>query len=334
MTFFQQSVQDVNRSPTDVGTPGRFATHKRSDSNSTVRGEHSRSSSSSTLATLNYGTHLSLFVIFDKKAGWIRLADSAVGEIELYENGGGQSHRHGDSLNPGLSTGSILRSRMSLEAHHVPRWAPPIRCELPSPNERDMTTSVYILTRGKQTHIVPCPLPTGPSSYPPLLVVAWQGVPTSISARICEPSSEDSYMPPPFLQLVAFDGEKGIEVQELSLSFLGKGKGKARLEEPIRAEEDLGGDSGFLCTGGHWDQSHHLFHRQSLNRSFSATSTMSNKTFNSMESEDLLDKMNREAGIYGWYRKGVQDWRIFWAGGSLDGTDDGDDNDEPYGGLR
>lgn len=327
-------MQDVNRSPTDIGTPGRFNSHKRTDSNSTLRGasEHSRSSSSAT-STLNYGTHLSLFVVFDKKAGWIRLADSAVGEIELYEPGGAQTHRHGESLNAALSTSSILRSRMSLEGHHISKWANPVRCELPLPGEPGMTRSVHLLTRGKQTHIVPCPLPVGPSSYPPLLVIAWQDAPTSISARICEPLGENGYASP-FLQLVAFGGATGIEVQEVSLSFLGKGKGKARLEEPVRADEDLGGDSGFLCTGGHWDQSNHMFHRQGLNRSFSVTSTMSNQTFNSMESEDLLDKMKREEGIYAWCRKGVQDWRVFWIGGSLDNAESVEDNGDAYEGLK
>ena len=35
-----------------------------------------------------YPTQLSLFVIFEKKAGLIRIADSAVGEVELYEESG------------------------------------------------------------------------------------------------------------------------------------------------------------------------------------------------------------------------------------------------------
>ncbi|KAF9462044.1 hypothetical protein BDZ94DRAFT_1322929 [Collybia nuda] len=335
ITFFQQSVQEINRSSLEIGTPGRLGSHKRTDSNSTLRGasEHSRSPSSAS-TTLNYGTHLSLFVVFDKKAGWIRLADSAVGEIELYELGGGQTHRHGDTLNAGLSTSSIIKSRMSFEGHHAPKWAHPIRCELPLPNERGMTRSVHLLTRGKQTHIVPCPLPVGPSSYPPLLIVAWQDAPTNISARVCESSSENRYMPAPFLQLVALGGSKGIEVQEISLSFLGSGKGKGRLEEPIRADEDLGGDSGFLCTGGHWDQSDHIFHRQNLNRSLSAASAMSNQTFNSMESEDLLDQLKREEGIYAWCRKGAQDWRVFWVGGSFDSASDEDESDGYYEELR
>lgn len=315
-------MQEVNRSPPDIGTPGRFNSHQRTDSSSTIRGasEHSRTSSSAS-ATLNYGTHLSLFVIFDKKAGWIRVADSAVGEIELFESGGAQTHRHGhgDSLNAALSTSSILRSRMSLEGHHhVPKWTTPVRCELPVPGQNGMTRSVHLLTRGKQTHIVPCPLPIIPLSYPPLLAIAWQDPPTSISVRVCEPPDENELGLTPFLQLIAFGGTAGIEVQEISLSFLRKGKGKARLEEPVRIEEDTGGATGFLCTGGHWDQLDHVLQRQSLHRSSSASSTTSNQSFDSMASEDLVNKMKREEGIYAWCRKGAQDWRIFWIGGSLD----------------
>ncbi|RDB20203.1 hypothetical protein Hypma_012918 [Hypsizygus marmoreus] len=319
VAFFQQSVHEVNRSLSDVGTPGRFQNHRRTDSSSTLRGvsDTLRASSSAT-ATLNYGTHLSLFVVFDKKAGWIRMADSAVGEMELYDVGGQQ--RQADT-----PTSSILRSRMSFE-HHSPKWIPPVRCTLPALSKIGVSRDVHLLTRGKHTHIVPCPLPVGPSSYPPLAIVSWRVAPTSISARVCEPPPTDGTYAPPFLQVIAF-GEHGLEVQELLLSFMGKGKGRAVDPVVVRAEDDLGGDAGFLCVGGHWDQSHYLLH-QHLDRSHSTSSSLSGTSCTSMESEDLIEKMAKEEGVYGWCRKGAQDWRVFWVGGSSseDSVQDSEDS--------
>jgi hypothetical protein len=280
-------------------------------------GERARRTSTSSI-TLDYGTHLSLFVVFDKKAGWIRLADSAVGELELYDGGNGHLLRHGDSIKS--------RSRISVEGihsqhhHHVvAKWIPPIHCELPLPDEPGVTSKVYLLTWGRQTHIVPAPFRC---SSPPLYALLWHSAPISISARICQPNLDDQNTSP-FLQVIAFGGENGLEVQEISLSFLGKGKRKANLEEPVRrAERDFGGgDIGFLCSGGHWDASDHKFRLppQVLARSYSTSSGMS---FDSVESTDLIEQLKREEGIYGWYRKDAEDWRVFWVGGSSDDDSD------------
>jgi hypothetical protein len=148
----------------------------------------------------------------------------------------------------------------------------------------------------------------------------WHAPPISISARIGQPFPDDQSSSP-FLQIIAFGGENGLEVQEISLSFLGKGKRKASLEEPIRAEEDFGGEVGFLYSGGHWDASDHKFHLppQSLSRT---SSTSSGISIGSVESTELIEQLKREEGIYGWYRKGVEDWRVFWAGGSGDDSSD------------
>lgn len=281
------------------------SSHKRANSTSTLRERTHRISSSS--ITLDYGTHLSLFVVFDKKAGWIRLADSAVGELELYDVGNGHFQPHRDSVRP--------RSKISMEGtHHVAaKWISPTHCELPLPNEPVLTTGVYFLTFGRQTHIVLSPLRCS-SSHPPLYVLAWHSAPLSISTRVCH-SPADDRPSSPFLQVIAFGGEDGIEVQEISLSFLGTGKRKASLDEPVRAKEDFGGDVGFLFSGGHWDASNHKFHLppQAMARS---SSTLSGMSVGSVESSDLIDKLKREEGIYGWYRKGVEDWRVFWVGGS------------------
>jgi hypothetical protein len=115
----------------------------------------------------------------------------------------------------------------------------------------------------------------------------------------------------PFLQLIAF-GED-IEIQEMSLSFLRKGKG--REEEPVLSQAEIGGTTGFLCGGGNWDQSmspHSIFRSLSISSAASATS------FDSLDSEDIATKMRMEEGIYGWCQKGNEDWRVFWVGGTVE----------------
>ncbi|KAG6808595.1 hypothetical protein H0H92_003606 [Tricholoma furcatifolium] len=310
LSFFQQSVHEMTRSASDMGSSRFFPSHRRSESTSTIRAnDSSRATTSATL--LNYGTHLSLFVIFDKKAGWIRIADSAVGEIELY--GVGSQNRASDA-----SSTSSRRSRMSFDvAHQTPKWITPIPCTIPIPQEPGVMREVMLVTRGIHTHIVPSPLLVGPSAYPPLSVVTWRSPPTSISARI----STDNNTSKPFLQLIGLGGN-GIEVQEISTSFLGKGKA-VHIDEPLQAEEDLGGETGFLCNGGHWDQSHHLFHRQRLSRSFSAVSANSSI---SMDTEYMAEKLKKEEGIYAWCRKGFEDWRVLWLGGPLTGAVEEEDD--------
>ncbi|KAG6820679.1 hypothetical protein H0H93_013197 [Arthromyces matolae] len=292
-------VKDVNRSAPDVVNPPKFfGTHRRSDSANTIRAtESSRASASSTI--LDYGTHLCLFVIFDKKAGWIRLADSAVGEIELFDVG---QHRASEISNS-------RRSRMSFEATSYPsKWIPPIQCALPLLHQPSMTKDITLVTKGTTTHILPSPLPVGPSPSPPLFCLIWRSPPTCITTRISKDSDS------PFLQVIGLGGENGVEVQEIPILSIGTGK----VDGVVRAEEDLGGEAGFLCTGGHWDQAHNIFQPRLLHRSFSAMSIA--KSFASLESEDLLEKMKKEQGVYAWCRKGLEDWRVLWIGGPLKGS--------------
>jgi hypothetical protein len=86
---------------------------------------------------------------------------------------------------------------------------------------------------------------------------------------------------------------------------------------------DLGGDTGFLCEGGHW---HRIFHETGLTRSYSVSSDISGTSFQTLDTEEAVVKANNERGIYGWCCKGLSDWRIFWIGGS--GNDMDDDLDE------
>ncbi|KAK0461648.1 uncharacterized protein EV420DRAFT_1619179 [Desarmillaria tabescens] len=320
ITFFQQVVHDVARSPSDTGSSSRFHHgHRRSDSSSTARGDRALTPPN---ALLSYGTHLSIFVVFDKKAGWIRLADSAVGEVELYDDSAGSSHSR--ELNSSLNS---RRSRYSVDfSSALGKWIPPVQCEIPLPSSSKypLTKKVHLLTRGKQTHILPCPVPTGTSnSYPPLRVIIWKSPPTSVTPRIC--SNNDGDSPSRFLQLIAL-GEHGVEVQEMSVSFLSKGKGKARADDIVYGEDDAGGDTGFLCVGGHWDQPLYPPY-QPLNRSSSSASDISLESVNSMESGELLAKMKMDQGLYGWCRKGLEDWRVFWLGGSTVDDDESDEDD-------
>ncbi|KZS97791.1 hypothetical protein SISNIDRAFT_481679 [Sistotremastrum niveocremeum HHB9708] len=242
--------------------------------------DSARSRRISTPSSLDYGRKLCLFVTFDKKATIIRLADSAVLEVDLYDD---QVYRE-----PGFAG-----LPKELKGH----WLPLSVVALPMPQVSLAPTllpdvkTVYLLSRGKFTHIVPSPLSTPVSSTRPYAVLAWQSCPSRVVSRVCKlPTSE------PFLQVVAF-GEEGVEVQELSVSTLFKGKGRA--EQVIRAYADVGADAGFLCGGGHWD----------LHTSNDGSSMLSTTDATTPLTE------TSQTGFYAWSRKGLEDWRVFWLGG-------------------
>ena len=270
---------------------------------------------------INYGTQRSLFVIFEKKAGWIRLADSAAGEIELYDEVW--------SASP-MRDASMRLSRVSLEncGPNKGQWVPPVRADLPIwPYQADHSTSrsVYFVTRGKITHILPCPLPTNFASVPPIHIVTWESSPASIASRLFFTSPSDGSGRQPYLQLIAF-GKDGVEVQEMSLAFLSvnnKGKGKARAEDNVRSQVDIGGDTGLLCRGGRWDRLDPSYDSGSLSRSHSNASDNSGMSTETLSSEESNATRRLHEGVYGWCRKGAQDWRVFWLGGSTKGTDFG-----------
>ncbi|KIY42878.1 hypothetical protein FISHEDRAFT_68266 [Fistulina hepatica ATCC 64428] len=314
ITFFQQNVSEVVRSLSE-NTFRLHRGHARTTSTQSMRpmeGELTR-------VSINYGTQLCLFVVFGKKAGWIRLADSAVGEFTLHdEEYASMQQQHAMSASASSSPG--------------PRWIAPATCELPLGNTGSKgkgiglaTRKVYVLTRGRRTHILPRPLPSNSAMSPPLYAVAWRSAPTTVTAR-CDVRAEE-----PFLQLVAL-GEEGAAVQEVPLAFLAKGsRGRVPVgvQRELRvAEEELGaGDAAFLCEGGHWDTP-----SSSVQRSSSTRSGVSEESFDSVDTEDLVTRMQEEQGMYAWYRKDAEDWRVFWLGGPLsetagDGDDDDDDNE-------
>ena len=299
----------MSRSLSDVGP--RQQPPNRRDSTATVR--EARQSHVLSPARGSYGPQLSLFVIFDKRSGWIRLADAAVGELELQDD----SSMYGLGLRESTSPTSLRKSRLSSSFEppaHAGKWLPPSLCDLPMQTANGQVKKIMLLTRGKKTHILPYPLPVSLSPCPPYLIITWKNTPITVTPRVCEPPDDSSA--PPFLQVIAL-GELGVEAQERPFTFLTGGKGKGRADEVMHVEEDTGGDSGFLCSGGHWDQPQFAMHGARFNAGLSRSHSMDSYAsgYSSLESEELESRMHREQGIYCWCRKGAEDFRVFWLGG-------------------
>lgn len=271
-----------------------------------------RASSPSSLPPSPYsfarGGQLSLFVVFEKKAGLIRVADSSVGEIDLWDESGPSP----------LPLSPFRRSFESLSLHREWKgiWVPPAEITLPespvksSSSSSTETVTVYLLTRGKQTHLLPAPLSLPLAAYAPIRILRWGMHPTQVVPRLCEmPVTAE-----PFLQVTALS-EDGIEVQEFPLTLLwdSTGKGKVRDDAVRIVQADVGpGGAGFLCMGGHWtehDARGRTRHVRSLQRQVSAST---------VDTLDLSAKRSREQGFYAWTQKGYNDWRVFWLGGDSD----------------
>ena len=299
----------MTRSPSDVGprgSRGSFSHHPH----------HSRHVKGMSVGgTPFYPSQLSIFVVFEKKAGLIRIADSAVGEVELYDDPLSSLQ---NMLSPSTSGGnsSSRRSRSSWDGGRSfvkdskAPWIPPANINIPSfTNRSSFTQNMYILTRGKTSHILPHPLPANLAATPPYRIIHWTTPPTNVQTRTCRPQDDT----PPYLQIIAF-GEYGIEVQEMDLSSISQKqkKGKGRADELRCAQADIGGgDAGFLCTGGHWDKQLYSDYSpgticESLDDSISISE---------LSTEEMADVLHSYAGTYGWVRKGHGDWRVFWVGG-------------------
>ena len=261
--------------------------------------------------------------MFEKKAGIIRIYDAFVGEVELSDDGPPPAFFAGSSLTPtsSISSSSSRRNRASWDGFgfikEKPAWILPTQIELSSLP----STSVYILTRSKKSHILPSPLPADLQTTPSFRILTWASPPKHVEARVCRPYAHGREDHPPFLQLIAF-GEDGIEVQEVNLNQLtvraGKGKGKAKptANPPIHAVSDvLGGETGPLGLGGLWHRPIHP-DNPDLCRTNSVMSYMSASSYDSNDTDELAAKFMSERGIYGWVRKGYSDWRVFWVGGT------------------
>jgi hypothetical protein len=258
--------------------------------------------------------HLSIFVAFEKKAGIIRIFDSSVGEVELYDEGTPTQSTTTTTHNTLLSPIGTLpkRNRASWDGFSFvkekPNWILPTKVDLAATIAH---SNVYLLTRSKRTHIVPYPLPANLPATPSYRILTWSSIPKHVQARVCRsPLGADPQ--PPFLQLIAF-GDDGVEIQEIPLHSLSERKGKGRAVSPVHATEDiLGGETAPLCSGGHW----HLPHGTDLGRFNSVTSYGTATSFDSYETDEIAAHFRAEQGIYGWVRKGIADWRVFWLGGT------------------
>lgn len=288
ITFIYQSVQETMfRSPSSV-VPRAAPRHENRHTKGLSMGN----------SGYNYPHQISLFVTFEKKAGLIRIADAAVSEVELFDESSG-------------SSGSGSRGRASWDGRGSARdskaWIPPVQVEIPTPQfetHRAFSQNLYVLTRGRQSQILPYPLPARIVAHPPYRSLQWSFSPTTVRTRVIVGEAADGEANTSFLQVIAF-GEAGIEVQEIPLTSLSERKGKNRAEEPRRAQADLGDYTGFLCTGGHWDQQYPGLGRSASNASYASSLTEVSQT-----------DVHMHEGIYAWVQKGLEDWRVFWVGGS------------------
>jgi hypothetical protein len=273
---------------------------------------------------------MAVFVVFEKKAGLIRIADAAVTEVEMYDAGSNSGHQSSSSFmstKDSLSVGSSVssrRSRTSIDFMAFKEakgtWILPSLVDIPAAQlpggDVSPEKSVYVLTKGRQTHIVPAPFPAVIHQAPPIHSVVWSSTPTGVSARVClAPRTRLQSETHPFLQLVAF-GEEGIEVEEIPLAALvggtkGKGKAVPLIVDP-RHGQTFVGETGFLAQGGHWHRLPSEITAQALERT---DSTASARSFESVHTEEVVARLKAEAGVYGWLRKSVEDWRVFWVGG-------------------
>ncbi|KAH7105626.1 hypothetical protein BKA62DRAFT_690359 [Auriculariales sp. MPI-PUGE-AT-0066] len=319
LSFIAQVPRDnLGRTTSQHPTPKHHDTGDRLQAR--LAGQEDPHSPSRPRASTNSNSppQLSLFLTFDKKAGLIRISDAAVSELELWE----EPSSSGLSM-PSIGHGTFRRSLASLESigfNRDPRgpWLPLATVSLPAQRAASvlpLMESVYLLSRGKSTHIVPCPLPIPLAARPPLRVLRWKMQPNDVHARLIRPPGGA----PPTLQVIAF-GEDGVEVQELTLEALlnrplvtnspGKGKGKLKDEvDIIRSQADVGGACGFLVVGGNWEDP--LGFAQNLYRSDSVRS---------MDSVDVVAQRRGAQGVYGWCAKGweANDYRAFWLGEGID----------------
>ena len=258
-----------------------------------------------------YGPQLSLFVVFEKKAGLIRIGDSAVDEIEMYDDG-----TQPPVLPISEKSPSLRRSLQAFDAfgfghNHKGAWLP--LCSLAVPTgafARDgtpITRPIILISRGRQTHIHPSPLPVPLAWSAPLRSLWWNQPPSHVTARVC--SSVDR---PPFLQVIAYGD--GVEVVELDFSFLasrtglgGKGKGRAAPVEPtVKAYAPAFDHSRFACRGGEWHLLDTTHGRPEVRRSM--------QNVDGLDTRELVERVKMDEGFYGCYMKDVEDYRVFWMG--------------------
>ena len=326
----------------------------------------------SSFATTVLNPQLSLFIVFEKKVGLIRIVNSAVGEVAFFEEPTTLAPRDSLSLSPGspsssssLTAGSLAslsgrRSRTSLDGFGLVKdsnrgaWTLPDKLDLPDPNPtptiesrvawdaESQPKSMYLVSRGKQSFALRCPLPANMHATVPLLTFHWRSPPSFVVPRVveieyggsgpvsagsdcrsigeCSASSMTIVAPQRchMLQLTAFN-EDGLEIQEIVLSSLFREERPRVVEEgvPVVSSEVILGETGFLTRGGHWDRPYDA--PVDLSRSYTVRSGVS---VNTMATEEVVTRLETNQGCYGWQRKGLEDWRVFWIGGMGEMDDD------------
>jgi hypothetical protein len=380
--FVHQSLQDnLSRSVSDATGVMRPVAPQALGHGRGSRHSMRQRPSSSAMTVLN--PQLSLFVVFEKKVGLIRIVNSAVGEVTFFEEPTTLTARDSLSSSPcspssssssstlapgGLASLSGRRSRTSLDGFGLAKdsnrgaWTLPAKLDLPDPDPNSTPTtatpvdpwdaepqprSIYLVTRGKQSFALRCPLPANMHATVPLLTFHWRSPPSLVIPRvvdieyggsggasvgtgaggedrsISEYSTSSVTLTAPqrcrMLQLTAFN-EDGLEIQEIILSSLfRKERSRAVVEEgvPVVSSEVVLGETGFLTRGGHWDRPYDS--PVDLSRSYTVRSGVSMDT---MATEEVVSRLESHQGTYGWQRRGLEDWRVFWIGGMGETDDD------------
>jgi hypothetical protein len=320
----------------------------------------------SSFAATVLNPQLSLFVVFEKKVGLIRIVNSAVGEVAFFEEPNPLSSRDSLACSPsfspspsslapgGLNSLPGRRSRTSLDGFGLAKdsnrgaWTLPAKLDFSIPISTPSTASVatpvdawdaetqpqsvYLVSRGKQSFALRCPLPADMHATVPLQTFHWRSPPTFVVSRVIDvdygggggessgtttTATATTTRRCRVLQLTAF-GEDGLEIQETLLSSLfGKERSRNVAEEPVVASEVVLGETGFLTRGGHWHRPYDA--PLDLSRSYSMRSGVSVDT---MATAEVVSQLETSQGTYGWQRKGLEDWRVFWIGGTGETDDD------------
>jgi hypothetical protein len=278
----------------------------------------------------HFGAHLCLFVTFEKRAAIIRLSTSAVQAVSLYE----EKERPDSPLMPGSPVRQPLRNHfehvdsgtwLPLTSLHIPPPPPPRSPSSPSTQAEILKLDmVYIFTKGRRSHVIPSPLPNPLSASKPLAEFTWRSTVTDVTARTCYSADVDDAPGELQLQLLGF-GPQGVEVVEIPVALIqaaahgaatslahiptspgGKGKERELPDppplDPLRAQVDLGGDTAFLCVGGHWHDYEGPWGRSWGRRTSSISSTIPE------------ERVRDRSGVYGCAQRGLNDYRVFFIG--------------------
>lgn len=273
-------------------------------------------------------------MVFEKRAGLIRISDASVSEIELFDDGGGPpSPTFTPSPQSTMSPSTISSHgfRKSIDALGFLRegkgsWLPLRMLDIPYPPSANgeppsfsTSKTVIFMSRGRKTHIVPSPLPNPLASHPPLRVIRWHSHPRQVTARLSTgPENE------PKLQVIAFT-DQGVETVETGINFLfkapdlgptiGKGKGKSQsisMPEPLsRATWDSPDVAGYLAKGGFW----HTLDTSSGRPELRPPVSDSDYSVNVNPGNET----EASKGIYAWAQKGLEDYRVVWLGDTFSG---------------